>query len=107
MNAIQNLQNAITDGTAKNAEPGEILTRVIDILATKPTKNELETLKKFGFKPVSKERTHFSNDDDTLVKFTMKGKSYWMQVETDSYEFSLHNKLSNFIEQYENADVEA
>lgn len=97
--ALQSLQSAITDGTVKDAEPGEALTRIVDILAVKPTNAEKEKLKKYGF--AKYDETHYSNDDDTLVKFKIKGKAFWMQVVTESYEFSIHNKLSNFIENYE------
>src|ERR1035437_7099020 len=86
-------------------EPGTILTSIVDQLAIKPTKEEVKELKAFGFEP-NKAGTHFSDEENTIVKFVVRNPmqkltaktltfdTYFMRVELDDYDFSLFRNFS-------------
>jgi len=95
-------------------EPGLLLTSIVDNLAMPFTQKEIKKISEYGFKPLSKKKTHFGNDEYTIVKFCVTKSKYatgnfgiiavpkklitsedvyYMLVDNDDYEFSLHNTL--------------
>lgn len=86
-------------------EPGLLLTSIVDNLATPFTEDEIKKISQYGFIPTSRKKTHYGNDQYTIVKFAIKSKItdsrkinpffdvYYMLVENDDYEFSLYTTL--------------
>lgn len=98
-------------------EPGLLLTSIVDNLAIDFTKEEIKKLSKYGFEKTSKKKTHYENEEYTLVKIAIvktaaatknfgmiavprqeiKSKDvYFVLLENDDYEFSLYSNL-NFL----------